>query len=66
MNKLFFSLLIIISFQNFAQFKVPNLVMEQLETIDSNKIKEHVTFLADDKLLGRKPGQPGYKISDGE
>jgi hypothetical protein len=63
MNKLFFSLLLIIAFENFGQFKVPNSIMEQLETIDSNKIKEHVTYLADDKLLGRKPGQPGYQMA---
>lgn len=47
----------------FAQYKVPKNILKQMENIDSNMIKKHVTFLADDKLLGRYPGTDGYKIA---
>lgn len=63
MHKLISVVFFFISFTVKSQYQVPNAVMEQLETIDSNKIKEHVTYLADDKLLGRKPGQSGYQMA---
>jgi hypothetical protein len=46
-----------------AQAQVPAPVLKQLEQIDSNRIKAHVQYLADDRLLGRKPGTPGYEMA---
>jgi hypothetical protein len=34
-----------------------------LDTVQPDSIKSHITFLADDRLLGRKPGKPGYKMA---
>ena len=31
--------------------------------VDSNQIRADVTYLADDKLLGRAPGTPGYQMA---
>ncbi len=47
----------------FAQYQVPKKVLKQLEKVDSNQIKKHVTYLADDKLAGRLPGTAGYKMA---
>ena len=49
--------------QIFSQYQVPQKILNHIEAIDSNKIKAHVTYLADDKLLGRKPGKPGYQMA---
>lgn len=59
---IFFIFLLIISHSIIAQ-EVPPEVIQLSETIDTNKIKEHVTYLASDELLGRKPGKPGYKMA---
>ncbi|MCP1381482.1 M20/M25/M40 family metallo-hydrolase [Runella salmonicolor] len=34
-----------------------------LNQLDSNQIKAHVAYLADDKLKGRMPGQEGYQLA---
>ncbi|HMF72165.1 MAG TPA: M28 family peptidase [Flavitalea sp.] len=34
-----------------------------LEQVDSNTIKRDITYLADDKLKGRLPGEPGYQMA---
>ena len=34
-----------------------------LEQVDSNAIKKDITYLADDKLKGRLPGEPGYQMA---
>lgn len=47
----------------FSQYQVPENILNHIQQIDSNKIKAHVTYLADDKLLGRKPGKPGYQMA---
>jgi hypothetical protein len=46
----------------FAQM-VTSEVLKLTETIDTNKIKAHVAYLASDALLGRKPGKPGYQMA---
>ncbi|MFN8347726.1 MAG: M20/M25/M40 family metallo-hydrolase [Spirosomataceae bacterium] len=38
-------------------------LLKELNKIDSNQIREHVRFLADDKLKGRLPGQEGYQLA---
>lgn len=58
------AILLLVNFTNLiAQYQVPKSILKHIESIDSNKIKEHVTFLSDDKLAGRKPGTPGYKMA---
>ncbi len=44
----------------FAQ-SVPDAVLKLTDQIDTNRIKNHVAYLASDALLGRKPGKPGYQ-----
>lgn len=44
----------------FAQ-NVPDAVLKLTDQIDTNRIKNHVAYLASDALLGRKPGKPGYQ-----
>jgi hypothetical protein len=54
----------LLNFNNlFAQYKVPKSILKHIESIDSNNIKEHVTYLSDDKLAGRKPGTPGFQMA---
>jgi Peptidase family M28 len=62
-RNLVISLFLLIGINGYCQYVVPKAVIEQLSQIDSNKIKEHVKYLSDDKLLGRKPGSPGYQMA---
>ncbi len=34
-----------------------------LDRVDKEKIKSHITYLADDKLKGRQPGKEGYQMA---
>ena len=34
-----------------------------MDRVDQEKIKSHITYLADDKLKGRKPGTEGYQMA---
>ena len=63
MNKLFLLPLILLSIKVSSQIKVPDSILNHIESIDSNRIKAHVAFLADDKLKGRKPGTPGFQMA---
>ncbi|RZK45488.1 MAG: peptidase M28, partial [Pedobacter sp.] len=38
-------------------------VRSVLQQIDTLTIRKDITYLADDKLLGRLPGTPGYKMA---
>ncbi len=38
-------------------------VKQVLQQVDSNHIKRDITYLADDRLKGRMPGQPGYQTA---
>ncbi|WP_428656861.1 M20/M25/M40 family metallo-hydrolase [Runella sp.] len=38
-------------------------LLKSLNKIDSNQIRAHVEYLADDKLKGRMPGQEGYQMA---
>ena len=44
-------------------FKLSNEVKKAMDMVDSNQIRADVTYLADDKLLGRAPGTPGYQMA---
>ncbi|WP_299823961.1 M28 family peptidase [uncultured Pontibacter sp.] len=43
--------------------KVDKKVDKSLKKVEPEAIKKHIWFLADDKLLGRKPGTPGYQTA---
>ncbi|WP_337041848.1 M20/M25/M40 family metallo-hydrolase [Emticicia sp. 17c] len=57
---LFLSLL---PFLTFAQQPISNNVLNVINQIDTNRIKAHVVYLADDKLKGRQPGKEGYQMA---
>ncbi len=45
------------------QIKLSNNVTQALSVIDTAQIKADIKYLADDKLLGRMPGTPGYQMA---
>jgi len=45
------------------QPKIDKNVEAALETVDTNRIKAVITYLADDKLKGRLPGTAGFKMA---
>ena len=42
---------------------VPKPVTAALEQVQPAAIKAHIAYLADDRLLGRQPGTPGYQLA---
>lgn len=48
----------------FAQnIKLDSKTKSALDKVDKEKIKSHITYLADDKLKGRQPGKEGYQMA---
>jgi hypothetical protein len=49
----------------YAQTKpnVSKAVEAAMQTASADEIKASITYLADDKLLGRKPGEPGFQMA---
>lgn len=45
------------------QLPVTKSVNKALDKVSAASYKAHVQYLADDKLLGRKPGTPGYQMA---
>ena len=43
--------------------KISKPVAKALKKVEPEDIKKHIWYLADDKLLGRKPGTPGYQAA---
>lgn len=43
--------------------QVPKPVTKALDKVKPNAVSAHIAYLADDKLLGRKPGTPGYQMA---
>ncbi|MBC5992643.1 M28 family peptidase [Pontibacter cellulosilyticus] len=43
--------------------KLDKKVTKSLKKVEPEDIKKHIWYLADDKLLGRKPGTPGYETA---
>ncbi|WP_276496377.1 M28 family peptidase [Pontibacter litorisediminis] len=43
--------------------EVPKRVAKAMEKVKPADIRAHIAYLADDKLLGRKPGTPGYQMA---
>ncbi len=48
---------------NAQTLKLAKDVENNLKKVNPMDIKSHVDYLADDKLLGRKPGTPGYDMA---
>ncbi len=64
MKKYLSLLLILISVQVFAQkVSVPSSVKRAMNQIDTLTIRNHIAYLADDKLKGRMPGTEGYQMA---
>jgi hypothetical protein len=65
MKKSFLILLIfVISYGSFAQkVSIPSSVQKAMDQIDTMTIRNHIAYLADDRLLGRKPGTEGYQLA---
>ena len=64
MKKLSILFLALLSFQAIAQ-KVPvsGSVKKAMDQIDTLTIRNHIAYLADDKLKGRLPGTEGYQMA---
>jgi len=45
------------------QIKVSSEVKQAMDKVSADQIKADITYLADDKLLGRAPGTPGYQMA---
>jgi hypothetical protein len=56
-------ILFLIPFISHSQVYIDKTILKAIEKVDSNKIKAHVKYLADDKLKGRLPGKEGYQMA---
>ncbi len=64
MIKHLYLLLILISFQAFSQkVSIPGSVKKAMSQVDTVTIRNHIAYLADDKLKGRMPGTEGYQMA---
>lgn len=62
--KYIFLCFLFISFRVVSQEKVvPAPVIKALEGVDTNIIRSHIAYLADDKLKGRLPGTEGFLMA---
>lgn len=43
--------------------KLDSKTKRALDRVDKEKIKDHISYLADDKLKGRQPGKEGYQMA---
>ena len=43
------------------ELKIKKKITKSLDKVEPEVIKQHIWYLADDKLMGRKPGTPGYE-----
>jgi len=66
MNKVYsllFAAFFIIGLTSAQQIKLNNNVKQALTAVDTAQFKADIAYLADDKLLGRMPGTPGYQMA---
>lgn len=63
MKRTFFLLLSLLPLLACAQKPLDNDVLAAINQIDTNRIKAHVVYLADDKLKGRQPGKEGFMMA---
>lgn len=52
-----------VSYCSFSQDIINKKLLKAIDQIDSNRIRAHVKYLADDKLRGRLPGKEGYQMA---
>src|SRR5688572_4028720 len=64
MKKLFLLSLAFASLQGTAQqVTISRNIRAAMDRIDTNTIRSHITYLADDRLKGRLPGSEGYQMA---
>ena len=63
MKQLFCLFFAFVSFVACAQKPLNSDAQAAINQIDSNRIKAHVVYLADDKLKGRQPGKEGFQMA---
>lgn len=63
MKQTFCLLLALLPLLSNAQKALNSDAQAAINQIDSNKIKAHVVYLADDKLKGRQPGKEGFMMA---
>lgn len=64
MKKYLFLLCSLTALNSFAQdIKISKGIKQAMDRIDTNTIRSHIAFLADDKLKGRLPGTEGYQVA---
>lgn len=64
MKKYVFLLLIFAAFHSSAQqVNISKKIQQSMNRIDTNTIRSHIAYLADDKLKGRLPGTEGYQMA---
>lgn len=62
--KIYFILVFLVSINSFAQdVKISKNIKQAMDRIDTNVIRSHISYLADDKLKGRLPGTEGYHMA---
>jgi len=64
MKKYFFFICSLITLHTVAQHvKISKNIQQAMNRIDTNTIRSHIVYLADDKLKGRLPGTEGYQMA---
>ena len=64
MKQYLFLLLSLATLSSFAQdIKISKGIKKAMDRIDTNTIRAHIAYLADDKLKGRLPGTEGYQMA---
>lgn len=64
MKSLFLIAAFLLSVEGFSQkVTVPGSVRRAMDQIDTVTIRNHIAYLADDKLKGRMPGTEGYQMA---
>jgi hypothetical protein len=64
MNKYLFFVCSFISLQTFSQeVSISKNIKQAMSRTDTNTIRSHIAYLADDKLKGRLPGTEGYQMA---
>ena len=64
MKKYLFTICLLTTIHAFAQdVKISKAIKQAMGRIDTNTIRSHIVFLADDKLKGRYPGTEGFQTA---
>ena len=64
MKKYFLIMCSFIALNSFAQnITISKEIKKAMDRIDTNTIRSHIAYLADDKLKGRLPGTEGYQMA---